>query len=211
MIGGMGCGDAGAGWVADVGLRPEKGVGVRVALVLAEGTAGVGRHVLQVVRALASRGAGVHVYAPAAALTRYAFAEAGAAVTAVEIPPATGTRDLSVVGQLRRALRAHPADIVHAHDLRAGLVATLARPVGVPLVVTWHRVAAAAGIRRVAQRALAGAVARAADLTLGVTGDLVRRATALGARRSWLRPLSAPQLSEPTRNRAEVLEELGVA
>jgi glycosyltransferase involved in cell wall biosynthesis len=181
-----------------------------VALVLAESAGGIGRHVLALVRALVGRGAGVRVYAPEAALGRYAFGEAGAQVTAVEISATPGTRDLGAIGQLRRALRSEPADVVHAHGLRAGLVASLARPDGVPLVVTWHTTFVAAGVRRIAHSVLATMVARAADLTLGVSADLVRRATTLGAREAWLSPVAAPVLAPPVRGRMEVAEEFGL-
>lgn len=183
---------------------------MRVALVLGEATSGVGRHVLAVVRGLARRGETVHVYAPADTLARFAFADAGAAVTATAIPSTPGTRDVGVINQLRRALRVDPADLVHAHGLGPGLIAMLARPAGVPVIVTWHPTATVAGLRRLAHRVLAGAVARTADLTIGVTADLVRRAVDAGARQAWLRPLSAPELPAPRRGRAELLDELGL-
>jgi glycosyltransferase involved in cell wall biosynthesis len=183
---------------------------MRVALVLGETTGGVGRHVLAVVRGLAGRGESVHVYAPTDTLARFAFADAGAAVTAMAIPAAPGTRDVGVIGQLRRALREDPVDIVHAHGLGPGLIAMLARTGGVPVIVTWHPTATVAGMRRLAHRVLAGAVARTADLTIGVTASLVRRAVDAGAQRAWLRPLSVPELPAPRRGRADLLDELGV-
>lgn len=185
-------------------------MGQRVAMVLAEGTDGIGRHVLCLVEGLVADETEVRVYAPRATLDQCDFAAAGATVVAVEIPPAPGPRDVGVVGQLRRDLRSEPADLIHAHGVRAGLVASLARPVGVPLVVTWHATLSAVGLRGVTLRAVAAAVARAADLTLAVSPEVLERANALGARRAWLRPVAAPRLRAPARSRAEVLDEFGL-
>ncbi|MGI8696313.1 MAG: glycosyltransferase [Mycobacteriales bacterium] len=74
-----------------------------------------------------------HGPAPAGEL----FGFAGAALAPVEIPAGLrGIADVRAVAALRRLIR--DADIVHAHGLRAGLVAaaTLARR-PVPLVVSW--------------------------------------------------------------------------
>ncbi len=56
----------------------------------------------------------------------------------MEIPASPRPRDAAAVATLRRAWRETPPDVIHAHGLRAGLVAALARPELVPLVVTWH-------------------------------------------------------------------------
>lgn len=184
---------------------------LRVALVLADSTGGIGRHVLALARALVERGDGVHVYAPARTLQRLPFAATGAECTALEIPGTPNARDVGIIGELRRALRTASVDVVHAHGLRAGLIATLARQVGVPLAVTWHTTFVAGGLRGVTNRALAVAVARAADLTLCASTELVRQAEGLGARKAWLCPAAAPALPVAARTRAEVLDELGIA
>ena len=62
--------------------------------------------------------------------------------------------------------------MVHAHGLRAGLVAALARPAQ-PLVVTWHNAVLASGLRGQASRLVERVVARAARVTLGASQDLV--------------------------------------
>ena len=120
--------------------------------------------------------------------------------------------DLRAVRGLRRALATDGADIVHAHGLRAGLVAGWARPEGVPLVVTWHNAVLAGGLRARAYHLLERRVARIADVTLGASGDLVDRARALGARRrASRRGRRADAARPPAATPAEVRAELAIA
>ena len=79
------------------------------------------------------------------------------------------------------SVASRPIDVVHAHGLRAGLVAGLART-GLPLVVTWHNAVLAKGLRGQASALVERIVARGATLTLGASEDLVSRALAVGAR-----------------------------
>ncbi|WP_206515508.1 glycosyltransferase family 4 protein [Georgenia faecalis] len=110
---------------------------------------------------------------------------AGAPVPGAVVDIADRPRPSDVVALARlRRLAAH-ADVVHAHGLRAGAAAVLAlrtlrdRPA---LVVTVHNApVGGAGVRGVAA-ALERVVARGADVVLGVSGDLVERMDALGAR-----------------------------
>jgi glycosyltransferase involved in cell wall biosynthesis len=184
----------------------------RIALVLASSTGGIGRHVASLAAGLAAPGdAEVTVYGPAETETRFAFSASGARFVPVEIPASPQPRDATAVRALRRALRGSPPDVVHAHGLRAGLVAALARPAGCPLVVTWHNQVIAQGMRARVYRQLEGYVARAADLTLGASADLVSRATALGAREARLGAVAAPTLAPATRAAAEIREEFGIA
>ena len=178
-----------------------------VALVLASSTGGVGQHVASLVRGLVAAGCEVLVCGPAATDELFGFAEAGAAFVGVEIPAAPGPQDAGAVRQLRSALTARPLDVVHAHGLRAGLVAGLARA-GVPLVVTWHNaVLSRKGLRGQAAVLAERVVARNATLTLGASEDLVERATALGARHARLGAVAAPALPLPRRTRAAVRAE----
>lgn len=181
----------------------------RVALVLASSTGGIGRHVASLVAGLAPH-ADVTVYGPADTERQFAFTASGARFAPVEIPASPQPRDIAAVQALRRALRADPPDVVHAHGLRAGLVAALARPSGCPLVVTWHNQVLAQGVRAKVYRHIEGYVARSADITLGASQDLVDRAAALGAR-ARLGAVAAPTLAPPVRTPAQVREELGVA
>jgi glycosyltransferase involved in cell wall biosynthesis len=184
----------------------------RVALVLASSTGGIGRHVASLSAGLVA-GAGVEVtiYGPADTERQFGFTGSGARFVPVEIPPSPQPRDAAAVRTLRRALRADPPDVVHAHGLRAGLVAALARPAGCPLVVTWHNQVLAQGLRGRVYRQVEGYVARAAEVTLGASGDLVERAAALGARDARLGAVAAPTLAPATRSAAQVRDDLGVA
>jgi glycosyltransferase involved in cell wall biosynthesis len=183
----------------------------RVAFVLASSTGGIGRHVASLAAGLVGSGAEVTVCGPADTDRQFAFTASGARFVPVEIPASPQPRDAAAVHALRRALKADPPDVVHAHGLRAGLVAALARPTGCPLVVTWHNQVLVQGMRGRVYRQLEGYVARAADVTLGASTDLVNRATALGARNARLGAVAAPELAPATRPADEVREEFGVA
>jgi len=168
---------------------------LRIGLVLGSSTGGMGRHVLSLVRGLSEDGVAVTVFCPATTEAQFRYAAAGASVVPLEIPARPGGRDLGAVGDLRRALRADPMAVLHAHGLRAGLVAALARPSATPLVVTWHNPVLGDGVRARALRVAERVVARSADVTLGASEDLVARAAALGARDARLGPVAAPALS----------------
>ncbi|GAA5192167.1 glycosyltransferase family 4 protein [Rugosimonospora acidiphila] len=179
----------------------------RVALVLASATGGIGRHVASLAGGLVSRGLRVTVYGPAATAERFGFA---GEFVPVEIPASPRLRDASAVAALRRALAVRRPDVVHAHGLRAGLVAGWARPVRVPLVVTWHNpVPVAGGLRGRLAETMAARVARSAQITLGASADLVARALALGGTDVRLGPVAAPELVA-TKDRAKVRGELGI-
>lgn len=186
---------------------------LRVALVIASSTGGVGRHVARLTAGLLAAGMEVWVYGPAATDVQFGFATHGARFTAVEIPASPQPRDATVVRALRRALHEPAArpDLVHAHGLRAGLVAALARPDGCPLVVTWHNQVLAQGLRGRVYRQLERYVARVADVTLGASADLVQRVRDLGGRDVRLGAVAAPILPPPARTVQEVRDELGAA
>ena len=175
---------------------------LRVALVLATSNGGIGRHVASLAAGLTARGMRVTVCCPATTATRFDFD--GLVVRPVEIPARPGLGDWSVASTLRRALRG--TDVVHAHGLRAGLVAGFARPAGVPLVITWHNPVPPGRLARLAGRR----VARCADLTLGASADLVAQAAALGARDVRPGPVGAPARGTPGRDRDAVRAEIGV-
>jgi glycosyltransferase involved in cell wall biosynthesis len=187
---------------------------VRVALVLASTTGGTGRHVASLVEGLVRDGHEVSVHGPAATDERFGFAAHGATFSPVEIPANPQPGDVAAVRTLRQALRADgergPLDVVHAHSLRAGLVASLARPDGLPLVVTWHNLPLARGLRGRLYSRLERHVARVADVTLGVSTDLVERARDLGARDVRHAAVPAPPTRPPKHTAEEVRAELGV-
>ena len=190
--------------------RSERtGWGGAVVLVLASSTGGVGQHVCSLARGLVAGGASVTVCGPVATERQFAFTGAGARFVPIEIPANPTPADGRAVAALRRVL-AGPVDLVHAHGLRAGLVAVLARPTQ-PLVVTWHNAVLAGGLRGRVSRWVERIVARKARVALGASADLVERAAALGATDARLAPVAAPALPTPHRTRAAVRAEFAVA
>lgn len=103
--------------------------------------------------------------------------------------------DLAAVRALRTALVRHGADIVHAHGLRAGVVAGLAvRTVGrrPALVTTWHGLPWTGTGRRVSVGVGERFAARSADVTLAPSGEVLFHAQRVGARQARLSPIAAP-------------------
>jgi glycosyltransferase involved in cell wall biosynthesis len=182
--------------------------GVRITEVLATSTGGVGTHVRSVLPALRAAGADLRVCGPRATEELFGFTTTGAAFGEVGISSGLApAADLRAVRALRRA--AAGSDLVHAHGLRAGLVAALAGRR--PLVLTLHNAAPpGGGLRRRVLDAAERATVRAADVVLAASADLAATATALGARDVRVAPVSAPPLPPPTRTRDEVRAELGL-
>jgi glycosyltransferase involved in cell wall biosynthesis len=181
-----------------------------VVLVLGSSAGGVGRHVVQLCAGLRAAGTDVRVAAPAAPVRRFDF---GVATTAVEIGPSIDpVRDLGAARALRRALAGADAPLVHAHGVRAGFIAALALPRRTPLVLTLHNAVLGSGARARLGRAVLGVVCRRADAVLGVSGDLVDQARALGAFTAERGLVPAPALPPGDRARgAAVLGEGPVA
>ncbi|WP_369257006.1 glycosyltransferase family 4 protein [Geodermatophilus amargosae] len=186
--------------------------GRRVAEVLATSTGGVGTHLRSVLPALAAAGAEVTVCGPAATDALFGF---GAAASFWPVGISAGldpVADTRAVLALRRA--AAGADLVHAHGLRAGLVAAAAVRSGArrPLVVTLHNALPdrSGPLRRVLASAERATV-RAADVVLAASGDLAANARRLGARDVRVAPVSAPSLPPARRSREEVRAGLGLA
>ncbi|SOD61823.1 Glycosyltransferase involved in cell wall bisynthesis [Streptomyces zhaozhouensis] len=165
---------------------PRRRVPLHVVQLLGGGGVGTGDHVRSLSAGLADRGLAVTVGAAGSAERRYGFASAGA-----RFVPLPVDSTLTAVRLLRLACA--DADLVHAHGIRAGLLATLAlRGRSVPLVVTWH--ARSTGIGPTAQLRLLSErlVARTATVVLGATSDLVHRARQRGARDARLAPVALP-------------------
>jgi glycosyltransferase involved in cell wall biosynthesis len=177
-----------------------------VALVLASSTGGIGQHVASLARGLRAAGCEVLVCGPAATDELFGFTDGGATFMPVEIPANPGASDAGAVRQLKSALASRPIDVVHAHGLRAGFVAGLARS-GAPLIVTWHNAVLAKGLRGQASALVERIVARNATLTLGASDDLVDRAKAVGARHARLGAVAAPTLKPAKRSRSAVRAE----
>jgi glycosyltransferase involved in cell wall biosynthesis len=182
----------------------------RVLLVLASSTGGVGQHVRALAAGLVEAGERVVVCGPGATEELFGFTAVGARFTPAEIPASPHpVRDAVAIAAVRRA--AAGAQVVHAHGLRAGLVAALALRTGpsTPLVVTWHNAVLAEGLRGRVLATLERVVARSADITLGASADLVDRVLALGGRDARMAPVAAPVLPPPRRDAEAVRAELG--
>jgi glycosyltransferase involved in cell wall biosynthesis len=188
--------------------------GRRIAEVLATSAGGVGSHIRTIVPAVRAAGATVRVCGAPATEELFGFTATGADFCPVGI--STGLAPLAdsrAVLQLRRA--ADGADLLHAHGLRAGLVAAVARRLSAdrerPLVLTLHNALQEnSGPRQKLLRAVEGTTIRAADMVLAVSGDLADNARRLGARDVRVVPALAPPLPPAVRTRDEVREELGL-
>jgi glycosyltransferase involved in cell wall biosynthesis len=186
----------------------------RVVEVLATSAGGVGAHVRTIVPAITAAGASVGVCGAPATEQLFGFSSVGADFRPVGISSGLApVADGRAVAQLRRATAG--ADLVHAHGLRAGLVAAVARRLAGerarPLVLTLHNaLQESSGPRQRLLRAVEGLTIRGADLVLAVSSDLADNARRLVARDVRLVPALAPPLPPAARTRAEVRDELGV-
>jgi len=188
--------------------------GRRIAQVLATSTGGVGTHLRSLLAPLGRAGAAVAVCGPAATEELFAFTATGADFREVGISAGLApAADLRAVLALRRATAG--ADLVHAHGLRAGLVAAAARLLGPdrhrPLVLTLHNALPGGGglKRRVLQTAELATI-RGADVVLAASADLADNARRLGARDVRVAPVAAPPLPPAERSRADVRAGLGL-
>ena len=176
----------------------------QVAFVVGTTAGGTGAHVRMLAAGLARRGMAVSVFGPASAAPVLGIALLpGVGFTPVEFGDRPRPGDAAAVLRLRRALRAAPPDVVHAHGLRAGALTVLAltatrrrRPA---IVVTVHTApphggGAAVRVYRVQERM----VAHGADLVLCVSPDLERRMRAAGARRVGRAVVPAPDMPAGT-------------
>lgn len=179
-----------------------------IALVLGTSAGGVGAHVRSLVRGLSEQGDRVTVLGPESTERRFAFSLEGARFEPVEIGPSPRPlEDARTVRLLRRLLPG--ADVVHAHGLRAGMLAGLALKDDTPLVVTWHNAVLGGGPRRALVSRMERYVAERATVTLGASDDLVERARTLGAGDARAFDVAAPPFPLSTRSAGEVRGELG--
>lgn len=197
---------------------------MRILLVTGLVAGGVGRHVEQLAGGLAARGHRVVAACPASVAERFDLG-----VPVVDLPVGERPhplRDRTAVATLRRAMGG--ADIVHAHGLRAGALAVLARltlPRSSPsrtsschvsrprLVVTTHNAAPDGTVGRAVYLGMEQLVSRGSDLLLGVSPDLVARAAGAGARRTGLAVVPATPASrtlDVEQVRARLRAELGL-
>ncbi len=191
------------------GFYPDGWTG-RVTLVLASSTGGIGAHVGGMAGRLAASGVEVTVCGPASTEKQFHFTERGASFIPVEIPANLHPSDMGAVRTLRQVMMRDRPEVLHAHGLRAGLAAALARP-PCPFVVTWHNAPLRAGLRGRMHTLVERIVARAADVTLCASADLEARAKAVGAKDVRFFPVAAPPLRRTRRSRAAVRVALGIA
>lgn len=171
---------------------------------------GVGRHVEQLTRSLVALGHTVTVASPPVVAARFALAEAGAELVALDVGSRPSPqRDRRAVATLREAMTR--VDVVHAHGVRAGALSVLARGSDGPaLVVTAHNTAPEGRLAAVVHWNLDRVVCRGADLVLGVSQDLIQTARERGARD--VAPAVVPATpATPVRDRAAVRKELGLS
>jgi glycosyltransferase involved in cell wall biosynthesis len=156
---------------------------MRVLLVLGTSGGGVGRHVRDLATFLVQQGHSVVIAGPRSVQDSLDLAGTGARFVPVPIaerPSLTG--DPRSIRTLRSL--AGGCDVIHAHGLRAGALAAVARgrKSPPPLVVTLHNALVSGGAVAAAYALLERVVARRADMVLGVSADLEARQRALGAR-----------------------------
>jgi glycosyltransferase involved in cell wall biosynthesis len=179
----------------------------RIALVVGTSTGGVGRHVRSLGAGLVRRGMRVAVLGPASAEREFGFTREGMRFSPVPIGSSPSWSDPGTVMRLRAAVSG--ADVVHAHGLRAGALCALA---GLsPLVVTAHNAPPPVrGPLAAAYPVLERLVARRSEVVLGVSGDLVRRLRAAGARDARMAVVAAPPTGAPFNGREATRSDLGV-
>lgn len=170
---------------------------------------GVGRHVEQLTRSLVGLGHTVLVACPDVVAAHFGLVEAGAEHVALEIGSRPSPhRDRRSTAVLREAMR--EVDVVHAHGVRAGALATMARDGERPgVVVTLHNAAPEGRVASVVHRGLERMACRGADLVLGVSADLVADAWERGAQDVALAVVPAVRAT-PQQDRGQVREALGL-
>lgn len=166
---------------------------MRVLLVQGTSTGGVGRHVADAARGIASAGHTVLVAGPEASravlertlgpMCRQPTTDGTPGLVPVDIAPhPRPALDRRAAGRLRKLARG--ADVVHAHGLRAGALAAVGMTATqTPLVVTLHNLPVGSTRVRAVGKGLLRIVSRRADLVLGVSEDLLEAARGSGARR----------------------------
>ncbi len=171
----------------------------RIAYVLGTTAGGTGRHVAMLAEGCAERGRAVRVFGPESARGLFPGASFAAVDIADRPRPAA---DAAAVRRLRGLLAGFGPDVVHAHGLRAALVAALARARAgrsrPALVVTVHNVPPSGAVPGAIYLALERLTARRADAVLCVSADLADRMRRAGARDIALAVVPAPAAAAPS-------------
>ena len=181
--------------------------------MVVEATAGgTGRHVIDLTRAMSTRGHDVTlIYSPdrADACFRSALTDLPARVVEMPMARAVGWRDVGAAVRLTKLVRSHgPFAVVHAHSSKAGAIARLAAVGGAARVYTPHALATLDPDRGAVARWLIGLAERLlartrTDGLILVSEAEHREAARLGVP-SKLRHLIANQLIDYDPRLAEV-------
>jgi glycosyltransferase involved in cell wall biosynthesis len=175
--------------------------------LLGPSTGGIRRHVVELARRLGERGWESPIAGPAGVLGDLRSLDHVVPVPAAPTPTLVAARRA-----LRAAVAASGADVVHAHGLKAGWLATLAG-LDRPVVVTVHNLVLdeAAGRQAGLLRALEARLPRRADAVIAVSPAIAERFAGLpGAERVRVARPVGP-VPTPTRTPAEVRAGLDVA
>jgi glycosyltransferase involved in cell wall biosynthesis len=183
-------------------------------LVLGPSNGGIGRHVRSVVVGCLEARLDVAVVGPPATDRLFGFTALGAAFTPVDLTDrVVGRAQWAAARAVATARDRHRATVLHAHGMQAGAIAALgnrtSRPAA-PLVVSWHNAPLSSGVRRAAWFARAVPVARAADVVLGASADLVALARKCGARDARAGLVAAPPFAGPLPDRSFARAEMGL-
>jgi glycosyltransferase involved in cell wall biosynthesis len=186
----------------------------RPLLVLGPSTGGIGRHVRSVVVGCLEAGVETAVVGPPDTDRLFGFSALGATFTPIELTDRVAGRVQWAAARAVAAARdRHRATVLHAHGMQAGAIAALgnrtSRPAA-PLVVSWHNAPLSSGARRAAWFARAVPVARAADVVLGASADLVALARKCGARDARTGAVAAPPFAGPLPERSLARAQLAV-
>ena len=131
---------------------------MRLCQVVEAAVGDTGRHVVELTRALATRGHDLTlIYSPTSADSafRHSLCDIRAEVVPLPIERAASWRDIPAARSLGRMLaKRGPFEVLHAHHAKAGSVARLAGTGGAALVYSPHALEAAGRDRRVAARSL---------------------------------------------------------
>jgi glycosyltransferase involved in cell wall biosynthesis len=180
---------------------------MRVLELLGPSTGGIRAHVAELSRRLAARGWGVVVSGPTGVMDGVGEQDAVVAVPAGWNPVALRRSR----AQLHVLLGAEPFDVLHAHGLKAALVALGVRP-RPPLVLTVHNLVGgtAAGMKARVLGRIERSILRRSDHIVVISDEIARHLTGLVApeRQTFVLPVS-PRRS-PDHPVAEVRAEHGV-
>ncbi|MCL2465846.1 MAG: glycosyltransferase family 4 protein [Micrococcales bacterium] len=182
----------------------------RIVQVVASSSADTERHVRDVAAQLAADGCAVMVVA---AKDADVVADERVRHVPANLTDRLPAADAGVVRTVRRLARG--ADVVHAHGLRAGAAAVAAvrslRGCKPAVVVTLHDLPTGPAGMRGVSAVLERAVARGADVCLGVSSDLVERVRGHGAEHTARALVAAPSRQTAGRRADEVRSGLKVA